>query len=83
MTKNMKKYYKVGTIIKFDGTLLLVEETPNNEYTCTKCFFSKAVREKKGKCDYSCYVHGLACTVHYRKDRKNVIFREVKIVKVS
>lgn len=65
----------IGTEIKYDGFRLKVKATEGNAPTCYHCFFSNYIQGNVlGRHEFSCYLHGMACTSHIRKDRRHVIF---------
>ena len=71
------KYLPVGTRTRYDDVELVVVAQEGNKALCTGCYFTDNVRRKYGRAKFSCYVHGMACTKHLRKDRKHVIFKPV------
>lgn len=78
MTKSLSlthHYYPIGTKLRYDKTTLIVVAQKDNMPSCTGCFFSDFVQEKRHK-KIACYTHGMACTAHTRKDKKHVIFSE-------
>lgn len=71
------KYLPIGTKISYDDVELVVVAQDGNKPLCTGCYFSNYVRTRYRKAEFSCYVHGMACTKHLRKDRKHVIFKPI------
>jgi len=68
----------IGTTFKYDGFLLKVNPTDGNKPTCYHCFFSNYIQGNVlGKHEFSCYLHGMACTAHMRKDMHHVVFEMI------
>ena len=68
------KYVKVGDMVDYNGTTLLVAKSKYNKPTCCGCFFSDVYRDSAGLARLSCCTHGLACTAGNRKDKHHVVF---------
>ena len=74
------KDYPIGTKVPWTtetGETLTVVEIKGNKPLCTHCYFSDTERAKRGFARFSCYVHMMACTPFYRKDKKHVIFKSI------
>ena len=72
------KYYPVGTVFSYDGVRLKVKAIAYNNAVCTGCYFSDWERRKMGLSKFSCCIHSIACTAHLRKDKRHVVFIQVK-----
>lgn len=71
--------FPTGTIVHYEKVLLVVEATPYNKPVCTGCYFSDWERRRRGLANFSCHLHQMACTKHFRKDRKHVVFKEYEV----
>jgi hypothetical protein len=69
------KYYQIGSVIQYGHTSLKVIPQDYNIPSCNGCFFSNHNQEKRHT-KTSCYVHGIACTAHMRRDKKHIILVE-------
>ena len=74
----IRHFLPVGTIFEYDGVTAVVTLTDQKKPTCTGCIFSEFNRKKHKLPKISCYAHGYVCTSHTRKDKKQVVFKEVK-----
>ena len=76
LTNIIRYYYPINAKIHYDDNVtLIVVAQEDNKPSCTGCFFSDSVQEKRHK-KIACYIHGMSCTAHTRKDKKHVIFSE-------
>lgn len=78
---NNQKFYPVGTIVNYRDTKLQIVEQEGNKPSCAGCYFIDSEQDKRGE-SISCYLHGIACTSHQRKDSKHIILKEV-VVKIK
>ena len=72
-----KKYNPLGSTFYEGMTMLLVSEA--NGCSCDGCWYN-IKHHQIANYNSACYVHGHVCTSHTRKDKKQVIFKEIKIV---
>ena len=75
LTNITRYYYPIGAKLHYNGIVLTVEAQEDNRPSCLGCYFSDSVQEKRHE-KIACYIHGMACTAHTRKDKKHVIFSE-------
>ena len=66
----------IGSIFEYGHDTLVVEAQKDNQPSCTGCYFLEDRFIKRHGHKISCYVHGLACTKHTRKDGRHVVFKE-------
>lgn len=75
------KYNPINSIFKEENVTLKVVESKDNGRTCHGCWYNgRSIVNGKEKRNYgaSCYLHKHLCTPTLRKDKKQVIFVEVK-----
>ena len=74
----MLKYYKQWSVVDYNGVSLVVLPQAGNKPSCLGCYFSNHVQKTINKHEFNCVSHGMACTAHLRKDKHNVIFRNLE-----
>ena len=68
------KDYPIGSVFNYENVQLKVVAQKENAASCVGCCFTENRYTKWHGGRISCYVHGLCCTKHIRKDKKHVIF---------
>ena len=73
------KYNPINSIFKEGQVTLKVVESKDNGRTCHGCWYNgRSIVNGKRNYGASCYLHKHLCTPMLRKDKKQVIFVEVK-----